>query len=503
MRIIFVVIGVESLAAEYLCSYIKGHGHEAEIVYDSQIFTSELFRKRGLRNIFNCDTELIKEILLKKPDIIGFPVFSVFYQRALELTSIIKKLSPKIPIMFGGIHPTSVPDMVIKEKNVDIVCVGEGEGALLDLLDSYKEGRKNLSIRNLWFKREGKIIKNPLRSLIDDLNKVPFPDKTLFYKTQPRYCTEDYVCLSSRGCPFACTYCGNGVLQNVYRGIGRHNRRRCPENVIDELAEAKRLFSPKRIIFDDDVFVQDEDWLRSFTVLYKKKIRLPYFALTHARFLNLKMAEMLKESGCYLVEFGIQTASEKTRTKILNRFETNEQIRKAAHICHQVGLDLAIDHIFNLPGEKLKEQIESLRFYNELRPSLIFYFDLQYYPRTEIVEIAKKQGLLTPEEIRKLDKGILPLCKKNKVNENIKLLFNILPHVPKGVMDRMIKKKVYKSNHIPGFVGVVVRILINILRGGGRVYYQGVENIVYFAFRSIRLKIKYSWLVRSERRLGG
>jgi len=210
-KVVFLVISAESLATEYLSSYLKKNGHETELIFDSQIFARGVFRTKAISNFFDVKKELAKEIISKKPDLIGISVFSANYQRALTISRELKKISPKTPIIFGGIHPTSVPEVVIKEKCVDMVCVGEGEEAMLELLDSYKNNQVDTSIRNIWFKNAKHIIKNQVRPLISNLDNLPFPDKNAFYQTQPKNMKDEYCCISSRGCPFACSYCGNSV----------------------------------------------------------------------------------------------------------------------------------------------------------------------------------------------------------------------------------------------------------------------------------------------------
>ena len=323
MKIVFVAVGVESLAIEFLSSFLKKQGHEVEIVFDPTVFATEAIRSAKLAKKLDIKKELIQQIIEKKPDFVGFSVFTLNYQRILKIAHLLKRKRSDIPIIFGGIHPTSVPEIVIKEKCVDMICVGEGEEALNELLNK----PNSINIKNIWFKQKNKIIKNPCRPLIDDLDTLPFPDKDLFYKIYPGF-FEDYYTISSRGCPFACTYCGNNVIQNVYKGLGKKIRRRSPKNIVDELVLAKKKYHPKKITFVDDVFVQDLDWLKEFAKLYKKKVNLPYAMLTHPSFLSLEIAKLLKKSGCYFLLFGIQSASEKTRREILNRFESNAQISK-------------------------------------------------------------------------------------------------------------------------------------------------------------------------------
>ena len=179
MKVVFVCSGVENIAIEFLSSFIKSKGHETDLVFDPSLFSSEAVSFSRLASFFDTRKELAHQVVNKKPDLICFSVLTLNYQRSLIIARLIKKINKKIPIVFGGIHPTCVSEIVIKEKAVDIVCVGEGENALAELLPSLKKGNLDTSINNLWFKKGKKIIKNPLRPLISDLDKLPFPDKEL------------------------------------------------------------------------------------------------------------------------------------------------------------------------------------------------------------------------------------------------------------------------------------------------------------------------------------
>jgi len=491
MKVVFVCSGVENIAIEFLSSFIKSKGYETDLVFDPTLFSSEAVSFSKLADFFDTRKQLAKEVVEKQPDLVCFSVLTLNYQRSLSIARIIKKLNKKIPVVFGGIHPTCVPEIVIKNKAVDIVCVGEGEYPLLELLDSLKKGKPDTSIKNLWFKKGKKIVKNPLRPLITNLDKLPFPDKELFYDIYPGF-KKDYYTISSRGCPFACTYCANNALHKIYSGLGKPIRQRTPENIITELVWAKKKFSPKKVTFVDDVFVKDEGWLKKFARLYKKKVALPYAMLTHPSFVNRKIAKLLKSSGCYLLAFGIQSASENIRFKVLKRFETNGQIRLAARACHQSKLNFSIDHIFNIPGETAKEYEKALSFYNELRPSIINSFWLQYFPKTEIIKTAVKKGIIKKSMIKKINEGktssslVVGVGGKDDFSPrlaytNFQFLFMLTPILPKWLMSEIIRRKNFFLKFSPPMpLNILLKFFINLSRSRGGVYLGIINHMIFF-----------------------
>ncbi|MFC1790651.1 B12-binding domain-containing radical SAM protein [Patescibacteria group bacterium] len=503
MKIVFVAIANENIAIEFLSSFLKEKGHEVEVVFDPRVFATEAFDFKKLAGFFDLSKEIVAQINEKQPDLIGFSVFTFNFQRSLKLAKAIKRSGQKAPIVFGGIHPTSVPERVIKKDSIDIVCVGEGEEALLELLESLEAKKVRTDIANLWFKKGKRVLRNPCRPLVADLDKLPFPDKEIFYRIYPKFIRDDYSAASSRGCPFACTYCGNNVLRKTYQGLGKYLRRRSPKNMVDELVWAKEKFSIKKITFIDDVFGYDYQWLKEFAADYKKRVALPYVMITHPVFMTKPIVKLLVDSGCYFLLFGVQSVSEKTRRDILGRFETNQEIARAARNCHQYKLKFSVDHIFNIPGEGLKEQEKALRFYNRIRPSIINSYWLQYFPRTAIINTAVKKGIIKKKMVAQIEEGktstslVIGLGNKDtfspeRLYANFQFFFMLLPILPKSFTNWVIRKKLYsRSFKPPMLLNAGLKLIINLLNKRGGIYWGIIKGTVYFTMSSLLLKWKY------------
>jgi radical SAM superfamily enzyme YgiQ (UPF0313 family) len=169
MKILFIYLNNDNsdpIQIGSLSAYLKKYGHEVKMLS----FRVDLNENR--EQFFLID-KTIKDFL---PDFIGFSCYETAFVRLKEVAKHIKKKWPKIKIIAGGYFPTLCPLETISDPNVDIVCRGEGEEALAELM----KGKKNdFKIQNLWFKKNGKIIQNPIRSLIEDLDKLPFPVKEI------------------------------------------------------------------------------------------------------------------------------------------------------------------------------------------------------------------------------------------------------------------------------------------------------------------------------------
>lgn len=457
MKITFVHYGLtENLGEAFLSSTLKRNGHEVEIIMDPSLYADINFNFPFLGGYFSKKFNLIDKVLQTSPDLVAFSVYTNNYQWSLDKARQLKA-KKNIPVIFGGVHPTLSPQTVIENDCVDMICIGEGEGALLELADNWKERNTKRDIKNIWFKDSREIIKNPLRPLNQDLDSFPFPDKSSFYEKLPPFIYPRlYLIMTSRGCPFSCTYCSNNAFNELYKNEAKV-RRRSVENVIGELKTAKEKFKIKRVSIADDVFTSSKDWLEKFALRYKTEINLPFSCNAHVQMIDEQRVKLLKETGCYRVTIGVQSASERTRLEILKRHEKNSQIIDFAGWCRKYKLPFTADHIFNIPFEGEEEQVEALKLYRRVRPMSIGCFWLAYYPNTEITKIAKEAGLLTDLDLRKIAEGQAPtayllglgLDNPDKKFYNFGFIFSLLPLLPNWAVKRIIKKKMYKFRFSP------------------------------------------------------
>lgn len=204
--------------------------------------------------------------------------------------------------------------------------------------------------------------------------------------------------------------------------------------------------------------------------------------------------------------FGIQSASETTRAKILKRYESNKQIEKAAQDCHKAKLKFSIDHIFNIPGEGLKEHQQALSFYNKLRPSIIHSYWLQYFPGTEIIKTAMKYKIISKSDLKNIEEGktstslVVGLGGKdnfdpNLVYKNLQFFFTLLPIIPQKLMDKIINKKLYLTRFNPPLIlNIALKFFINLINHRAGVYLGIVKFNLYFCYKNLSTK----WNLKSR-----
>ncbi|MCP4133188.1 MAG: B12-binding domain-containing radical SAM protein [bacterium] len=466
MKIAFVAMGPGSpLSIGILSSIVKQHGHEVKLFYDPSLFNDgHIFESPRLGTIFNIRKNIIADIVAYEPRLIAFSVMTNTYRWALEMADTIKSLIDT-PIIFGGIHPTSVPEIVIQEKSVDMINIGEGVESFPELVNLMAAGKDYFSVKNTWFKHADGIIKNPIRPFIKNLDELPFTDMELFKGHID--IKRNYKIMASRGCPYNCTFCCTSIYRKLYRGKGKYLRWRSPGNVINELLRAKECYSIKSVNFFDDVFTTDKNWLNEFLSLYNEQVQLPYMIISHVRYMDDEIVKKLKDTGCIRVELGIQSVNEEVRKKILKRPETNEEIKRALLLCEKYQLPYQVNHIFGFPGEGREQQVEAARFYANYKPARISTFWLVYFPKTEIVAIARKMNILSREEINEFENGYMSPYhyEKNKdssvsYERKLYLLFLLIPLLPRKITARLINSKTFfKLSGVSYFLKLFLELL--------------------------------------------
>lgn len=404
MKIAFVNDSCERLGVGYISALLKENGHHVRLFTDPQLFEDENVSFSILNRMFDYKNNIIAQLKEYKPDLIGISVVTDFYQWACDMARLIKQ-NMDVPIMLGGIHPSSVPERVMQNDFVDMVCIGEGEFPMLELANSMDQGRIDHSIRNIWFKNNGNIIKNKVRPLIKDLDVLPFADKDIFHQASPHF-LQCYYIMASRGCPNACSYCCHSYLKKMYDVKEKYLRFRAVDNVIKELVLSKSKYDMKIVRFhDDDLMAASKQWLKSFSEFYVKKVKVPFTCFVHPATVTEEKAKYLAFAGCHDVEIGIQSVSENTRRRIMNRNISNLGIEKALSILKNAGLKIITDNIVGMPGQSEDETISMLKFYNRNRVMKTYCFGFRYYPKTEIIQQSKQKGLLGEKEIEALEEG--------------------------------------------------------------------------------------------------
>lgn len=199
MKILFYYRGAESFGIEYISAVLKEAGHETELIFDPG-FDDTFYFKSHLFDPLKIKEKLLAQAKRFSPDFIAFSSITNLYPYIKDMAYLLKK-ELKVPAIIGGIHATILPEYVLNEECFDMLCIGEGEYAMLELANRMQEGKDFSDIDNLWVKRDAKFIRNPERPLIQNLDTLPFADKDMFYKRGAFYKSIQFS--ASRGCPLS------------------------------------------------------------------------------------------------------------------------------------------------------------------------------------------------------------------------------------------------------------------------------------------------------------
>lgn len=359
----------------YLAAVLKERHHKVEVFIE------------GL------EKDLIKSLYESRPNIVGFTCVTGEHRWVEKRARQIKE-ALGVPIIVGGPHPTFFPEM-IEMDNIDIICRGEGEFALLELLDRLERAEGYTDILDLWVKKDGRVYKNKLRPLLEDIDLLPFPERDIYKKYLFIDKTTELPANFSRGCPHSCTFCYNSVKKKMYNcDIGYVRARSVTNSIIELQLSLKKCKGIKSIIVVDDDIGLNTKWLTEFCREYKTKIKLPFFASINTNFVTEDNVRKLKEANCHCLAMGVETGNYQMRKNILGKDVPNEKYIKAALLIKKYGIKLRTSNIFFLPGESIKNSFETLELNLLMKSDHPWAYALQPYPRTDIYNYAVENGYL-------------------------------------------------------------------------------------------------------------
>jgi radical SAM superfamily enzyme YgiQ (UPF0313 family) len=335
----------------------------------------------------------------------------------------------RIPVVMGGPHPTFFPE-VIHSPSLDYVCLGEGEQAMLDLVRALEKGGDTEHIPNIWTKNN----RNPIRPPADDLDQIPFADRTLYYKYPFLRKLSTKKFLASRGCPHHCTFCYNPTIQEMYRGRGRFVRTRRPEKVIEEIQDVLSRYPCRTVRFSDDSFALNKSWFQRFVELYKKKIGLPWTFLLRADELDEQTIRLAKDAGCHSAYFGIESGSERVRNSILQKNIANQDIYRLAGLLKKARVKFGTYNMVGAPTETLEEAFCTVQINIDIKTDIPMCSIVQPYPRTKLFDYCRDKGLIradfNPDDLPTMFEESPVSLENKRPLENLHKLFYLAVKFP-------------------------------------------------------------------------
>jgi len=363
----------------YLASYLRKFDHKAAI-YDFQV--DERNFEDFLKNF--------------KPDLIGITCQTALFYNTLDLAKKIKTIFSQVPIIVGGVHGSYRPkDFFESSSDIDIIVRGEGELTLMELVLHYEKKYPNLAdIKGISYRENNQIINNPNRELINNLDVLPMPAVDLLPLEKYRVSPDNYLggkvglINTSRGCPFGCIFCA------CKEAFNRTYRDRNLEMVFKEIEYYLDNYKITELFVIDDCFALERKRAIDFCkgmIAHGYNKKLLWWCQIRVDLVDRELLTYMKEAGCKIISFGIESGVQRILDKISKRVTLN-QIKKAVQLVSDVGLEPRGSFILGLPTESFKDSLKTIYFALKLPLKQAKFGLATPYPGTELWNIALVEG---------------------------------------------------------------------------------------------------------------
>lgn len=415
----------EGLGLKFIHYDLLANGHDSSILFLPHFHLESAGRRQEIERFIDTFS----------PGLVGVSLMSQEYNKARILTRFLKERFPSLPVIWGGIHPTINPDSCLEDA--DYACIGEGEQTMRTVCTLLDAGKPITGVGNLCYLEHGVMRRNPLHPLLTDLDSLPTYEhvaknshilhretiQPLTRRINRRYAPylgRTYSVLSSRGCPFACSFCCNSLFNQLYQD--NKIRRRSVEHVIRELEQAVRDYPELEMInIQDDCFLAyNIKQIRHFFAEYNQKIGLPFIVHVIPTYLTEEKMAILKGAKLAWIVLGLQSGSDRVLRDVYQRKSYQRHFLQAAAIVHQYQVAGIYDVIMDNPLESEEDTIATIETFMETpKPFMPEIFSLSLYPGTKIHAMAKKAAKMdVVEDYRK--KSYL-VYRKNVLNHLTRL----------------------------------------------------------------------------------
>ncbi|MEM3697753.1 MAG: radical SAM protein [Candidatus Bathyarchaeia archaeon] len=439
------VVGVSSppLGLAYIASMLR-QNHEVKII-DSNILNYSL-------------EDVEREMRSFNPDVVGITSVTPSIYGAYKVAETAKKVKENCTVVLGGPHATFMPRRTMEEcKYVDIIVRGEGEETTRELIETIEKGASLNEVKGITFRKENEIIDAEPRPFIKNVDDIPFPSIDLLPMHLYKFNGVKYTAmLTSRGCPFKCSFCSSSRL------FGGYWRGRSPENVLEEIRIVYDDYNIRNIEFVDDTFTLNRERAEKICDgIIKEGIDISWGASSRVDTLSKKLVEKMRKAGCWILFLGIESGSQKILDAIGKRI-TIEQAKKAVKIVKDAGIKVLGSFIIGFLQDTTETIKETIKFAKSLNLDYAEFSILTPYPGTPIFDYSKKNNMLLTENWSRYT-AAEPIVKIEGVSEKeVKALFQ------KAYITFYLRPKIvigWLKNKQFSFMKSGIKAVINYLEG--------------------------------------
>ena len=359
------------LGLMYIQAYLKNNGYP------------ETF----LRRLKRSDRLVVYEHLDRlDPDVVGITCWTGNHQQTLYLAQMIKTYKPRIKLVLGGHHAMFMHQQILENYSfVDYIVRGEGEVSFKELVDHIKSGDVGRHIAGISGRDgQGRVWDGPERVPVADLDTLPFP---CYDDVQDvRRTADSFLMLTSRGCPFACSYCADSAY------YGHRRRQRSVGNIIAEMRYIKNMSGIKKLIFVDDFLTADIKHSHElFEQIVKERFGFDLDVQTRADHWDADLLLKMKNAGVSLLSFGLESGS-KDILKGVNRSLAQDKIFAMVREAERIGLKTKAKIVIGWPKEDWRALFSTVQVLTDLAPYVFQVLCLSIMPGTALYEEIKKAG---------------------------------------------------------------------------------------------------------------
>jgi anaerobic magnesium-protoporphyrin IX monomethyl ester cyclase len=346
------------------------------------------------------EDELDAAVAEFQPDLVGFYVTYPQSDLAMRMAAHFHR-THGLPVIFGGVWPTTRGDDAIACPDIIGICRGEAEASFRKLVNKMAAGEDYTRLRGFWFRKGDKIVRNQEAAYVHDLDKLPRPDRSIFVN-QPHMAQLPYwEFIGQRGCPVGCTNCFHHAWMRNLKGDTNYVRFKSPEYLEDEIRDTIANFPLKVdpcIGFHDPTFTLERDWALKVCAILKD-IGVPWWCNTRASHMDQELAFIMKDAGCFEIHIGIESGDPWIRNNVLKKDVQDQEIIDAFSQCKAAGMLTFGFNMLGIPYETEESMRKTVELNRKILPDTVFCSVFNPFPGTDLYDLVIDKGWMSDRKV--------------------------------------------------------------------------------------------------------